>query len=229
MKKILFIFFSFLPAFYCLAQSGSNLTISTTGSSNLKIKFNEKQYSLQDRSATFQDIKPGIYSLIIYQLQLKSNGNKEYTEVFNNTITLKAKRHFEISVLRFGKTVWDESDIAADDWANDFINPVAPSGNGSGINHPVDNAQFEKIKKAINDQYFDDAKLVYAKVIVKDNLFTAEQVIALCKLFAYDDSKLTMAKYAFDYCADKGNYFTVASVFYYNDTRNELMQFIGSK
>lgn len=229
MKKILFTLFSFLPAFFCLAQNNSNLTISTTGSNNLKIKFNEKQYSLQDRSATFQGIKPGTYSLIIYQLQLKGNGNKEYEEVFNNTIILKAQRHLEISVLRFGKTVWDEGDIAADDWANDFTNPVASSGNGSGINHLVDNTQFEKIKKAINDQYYDDDKLVYAKVIVKDNLFTSEQVIALCKLFAYDDSKLNIAKYAYDYCTDKGNYFTVTSVFYYNDTRNELMKFIGSK
>ncbi|HRH51458.1 MAG TPA: DUF4476 domain-containing protein [Panacibacter sp.] len=229
MKKILFTLFSFLPAFFCLAQNNSNLTISTTGSNNLKIKFNEKQYSLQDRSATFQGIKPGAYSLIIYQLQLKDNGNKEYAEVFNNTITLKAQRHLEISVLRFGKTVWDEGDIAADDWANDFTNPVTSPENGSGNNHAVENARFEKIKKAINDQYYDDDKLVYAKVIVKDNLFTSEQVIALCKLFAYDDSKLNIAKYAYDYCTDKGNYFTVTSVFYYNDTRNELMKFIGSK
>ena len=229
MKKILFTLFSFLATLFCLAQNNSNLTISTTGSSNLKIKFNEKQYSLQDRSATFQDIKPGTYSVIIYQLKVKDNGNKEYTEVFNNTITLKAQRHLEISVLRFGKTVLDEGNIEADDWANDLTNPVASPGNSSAINHPVDNIQFEKIKKAINDQYYDDDKLVYAKVIVKNNLFTSEQVIALCKLFAYDDSKLNIAKYAYDYCSDKGNYFTVTSVFYYNDTRNELMKFIGSK
>lgn len=106
MKKIILSCGLLVTTLFCLAQIKGNVTISTTGTNNLKIKFGGKQYSLQDRSVTFQSLEPGNYSLIIYQLQQKTTGGTAYTEVFNNNITVNAKKHLEVSVLRFGKIAW---------------------------------------------------------------------------------------------------------------------------
>ena len=230
MKKIVFLLFSTLSAFYGLCQQNSLFTVSTTGNSNIRLRFNDKQYSLQDRSATFQNVKPGNYAVVIYQQRAGTNGSAEYAEVFNSIITIKPQTHLEICVLRFGKTVKDESTAMPDDWNNDYdTNPVASNVNGGELKKIPDNIQFDKIKKAVKDQYYDQEKLVYAKVIVKDNWFIASQVTELCSLFSYDDAKLNMAKYAYDRCVDKGNYFNVTNVFYYSENKNELMRFIGSK
>ncbi|MBK8300355.1 MAG: hypothetical protein IPK90_07875 [Chitinophagaceae bacterium] len=70
---------------FCLAQIKGNVTISTTGTNNLKIKFGGKQYSLQDRSVTFQSLEPGNYSLIIYQLQQKPLA-AQHTQKYSITI-----------------------------------------------------------------------------------------------------------------------------------------------
>ena len=231
MKKTTLILLSLLPALYVLAQANSNLTVSTTGTSNLRVKFNGKQYNLQDRTATFQNITPGTYTLVIYQQQIKSNGNIEYDAVFNNTVTLKPNRHVEVAVLRFGKTAWDESDVVNDNWSQDYnTDPIGNTGYNNELNkQPPNTAEFIKIKKAVTDQYFDADKLNFAKTIVKDNWLTADQVSELCKLFNYEDSKLTLAKFAYDHCVDKGNYFNVANTLYYASSKEELMKYIGSK
>jgi hypothetical protein len=64
---------------------------------------------------------------------------------------------------------------------------------------------------------------------MKNNLFTTDQIIELCKLFSYDSDRLVFAKYAYDYCVDKNLYFSVGEVFRYSSDKNELMTFINGK
>lgn len=225
-KAILFIFFVALNI-YCFAQS-SNLTISTTGNTNLKIRLNGKRYSLSDRNVTFQNLQAGTYPLVIYQLQKKSNGATEFVEVFNNNITLTYQKHLEVTVLRFGKTAWDESAIVADDWNDGYVNPVG--NNNTGNSAPsIDDATFQLMKKRIKDAYYDSEMLTTGKAVIRNNLLSCKQIIELCKLFSYDDGKLNLAKYAYDFCTDKGSFFTVADVFYYDSYKKDLMTFISNK
>lgn len=240
MKKL---FASLILVFACaslFAQNTSNLTISTTGTSNLKIRLAGKKYSLQDRSLTFQSLSPGNYTLTIFQLQNKSFGpGTEYVTVFDKTITLTAQKHMEVCVLRFGKVAWDEKLIERDNWNENYQNPEPDrdrdggwrNGNGGYGNNriAVDAANFEKMKDAITKQAFDDDKLTMAKVVMKNNWYTAAQLKTLTEKFVYDDNKLAFAKYAYDFCVDPGNYYTIADAMVYQSTKQELLQFIASK
>jgi len=221
-------------SFSSYAQNLSNFTISTTGNSNLKIRFNGKQYSLLDRSVTFQSLQPGNYPLTVYQLQ-KKGFKDEYVEVYNNTIVLAARKHMELSVLRFGKVSIDEGYIEPDNWNNGSYNP-AGGNNGSNNNnnnnnggYPVSNEQFLLLKKSMADAYYDNDKLTTGKVILKNNLFTTAQIKELLKLFYNDESKLDFAKVAYDYCTDKGNYITLMDVFYYPSNKTALLNYIKDK
>ena len=123
MHKVIFTLLIAAFTSITFGQNYSNLTIGTTGTTNLKIRFAGKQYSLQDPKVTFQSLTPGTYKLAIYQLQNKGNG-QEYVEVFNNDVTLTAQKHLEVMVLRFGKVVWDAGDIVKDDWNQTYQNPL---------------------------------------------------------------------------------------------------------
>lgn len=234
MKKFYLAGVFVIATLFCLAQNTSNLTISTTGTSNLKIQFNNRKYSLPDRSVTFQSLQPGTYPLTIFQLQPKRGGGSEYIKVFDKTITLTAQKHLEIAVLRFGKTYWDENYIERDDWNENYNNPSPVRDNGHGRDYndrdqPATAAQFEAIKRAISNEFSDANKLATAKVVLKNNLLTTDQIKTLANLFFSDSNKLEFAKYAYDYCYDKGSYFTVAEVLFSSTNRRELLDYIGNK
>ncbi|MBL7730825.1 MAG: DUF4476 domain-containing protein [Chitinophagaceae bacterium] len=220
-----------------LAQNNSNLTISTTGTSNLRIKLSGKKYTLQDRNVTFQSLTPGTYTLSIYQLQSRGVGQgSDYMTIYDKTITLVAGRHLEVCVLRFGKVATDERPIEKDDWNENYRNPDPDRewGRGNGNNRydnnrPVNETDFARIKSAIAAEYYDDDKLTMAKVVLKENWFTADQIKQLTNVFFYDDKKLAFAKYAYDFCTDKGNYYTVAQALYYDNNKKELLNYIAGR
>ena len=232
MKNLYAFLFFTLVSVSMFAQNTSNLTISTTGNTNLKIYFNNKKYSLPDRATTFQNLQPGSYPLSIFQLQAKTGGGTEYVKVFDKTITLTAQKHLEIAVLRFGRTYWDESYIERDDWNENYNNPSPGYDNDNGYDYrkrPLNATQFEAVKKAINNEYSDASKLTTSKMILKNNLFTAEQIKTLAALFYSDSNKLDFGKFAYDYCFDKGAYFIVADVLYSSSMRRELLEYISNK
>ncbi len=232
MKKIIFIICVFLFSVGAIAQSKSNLTINTTGTSNLKITFNGQNYSLQDRSATFQSLTPGSYPLIIYQWQVK-NGSGQYEKVYDGTVNLTAGKHVEMLVMRFGKTAWDEAAIAADDWNEFYTNPKNENDdwnyNGTDRMVAVNDYQFGLIKKALNDQYNEDERLNWVKVVFKNNLFTVAQIREIFKNFYNETKGLVFVKYAYDYCIEKNIYFSLADVFYSSDRKKDFIKFLSDK
>lgn len=229
MKKFILCICLVTISLFSLAQSTGNFTISTTGNNNLKIKFGGKQYSLQDRSVTFQNLTPGTYTLTIFQLQRKSNGSTEYAEVFNNNIILTAQKHLEVTVLRFGKAAWDESNIEPDSWANTGYQPVTGQYGSSNYGGTVTDQQFAELKQALSNATYDSDKIITGRVIVKDNWFRAAQIKELCLLFTYDDKRLEFAKVAYDNCANKGFYITVLDAFTYQSSKNTLLDYIKNK
>jgi len=233
MKKLLLSCTTIFFAWFAMAQNTSNLTISTTGNSNLKIRLANKKYTLQDKNMTFQAMQPGTYMLSIYQLQKKAfGGGTEYVTVFDKSITLTAQKHMEICVLRFGKVAFDERMIERDEW-NDIYNNPEPDFDRddfrNGNRRAVDATEFAKLRSAISGEFSDDDKMTMAKVVLKNNMFTTDQLKKLVELFFYDDKKLVFAKYAYDYCVDKGNYYQVATLLFYESNKKSLLEFIGSR
>lgn len=231
MKKNILLACFFLFAVAAIAQSKSNLTISTTGTSNLKITFKGANYSLQDRSATFQSLTPGSYPLVIYQWQVK-NGSGQYQKVYDGTVRLTEGRHLEMLVMRFGKTSWDEADITPDDWNAYYTNPQAvldDAYNNTNSELAVSSTQFALIKKALNDEYNETERLNLVKVVFKNNLFSVAQIKELCKTFYNEDRALLFAKYAYDFCIEKGIYFSIADLFYSSTRKKDFIDFLSNK
>jgi hypothetical protein len=96
----------------------------------------------------------------------------------------------------------------------------------SGCRGAMASASFDKMKQSVESKPFSDTKMSTAKVATKNNCISANQVKEICKLFSMDDDKLTYAKFAYDYCVDKGNYYQVSEVFSFSSTTDELNTFL---
>ena len=98
---------------------------------------------------------------------------------------------------------------------------------------PADQAMsasdFENVKDAINDQSYESGKLETAKSITKKNKLTADQIRQICLLLQYESSRLDYAKFAYDSCVDKKNYYTVKSAFGYSSSGSDLERFLEKK
>ena len=138
MKKIVLLVFIAFFGFESFAQQKADLTIATTGNNNLRIKLNGRKINLKDRLVTFENLNPGNYALVVYQLQRRNNGGNNYVEVFNNSIRLTAGKQMEITVLRFGKVVWDEGFISNDDWNDNNSIGGGSNQNGYDYNNSVE-------------------------------------------------------------------------------------------
>jgi len=94
--------------------------------------------------------------------------------------------------------------------------------------NPMDWNNFKSAKKTIADATFEDTKLSAAKAILSSNCLLAEQVIQVCHLFGFEETKLKFAKLAYPKTTDQGNYSKVASVFTFNSSKTSLNNFIAN-
>lgn len=88
---------------------------------------------------------------------------------------------------------------------------------------------FAAAKKTISETTFEDTRLSTAKSIVTANCVSSDQVVAICNLFTFEDSKLAFAKFAYKYTTDPKNYFKVSNVFTFDTSKEELSKFTSGE
>ena len=88
---------------------------------------------------------------------------------------------------------------------------------------------FSSALATVRNQKFDDTRLKTAKQIVSSNCLNANQIAEICRVFAFEDSKLDFAKAAFTSCTEPNNYFKVNDVFEFSTSVDELTQWISSR
>ncbi len=96
----------------------------------------------------------------------------------------------------------------------------------AGCRSAMTQSSFETMKKSVESKPFSDTKMSTAKIATKNNCLSVNQVKEISKLFSMDEDKLAYAKYAYDYCVDKGNYFQVSEVFSFSTTTDEFNEFL---
>jgi hypothetical protein len=104
--------------------------------------------------------------------------------------------------------------------------PPSQQGNPCIVNTP----EFKEVTESISKQSFNSTKVTIAKqIITAKRCFTSEQIRDIVKLFTFEDSRLEIAKFAWDFCIDKQNYFKVNDAFTFSSSSEELAKFISGK
>lgn len=112
---------------------------------------------------------------------------------------------------------------------NEMIHEQVP-----GRNEPppckIEPEEFKQIKESIGKESFNNTKLTLAKQIIRSkHCFTTQQVTGLVRLFNFDETRLELAKFAFDFTLDQDNYYQVADALTFSSSKEDLMKFLGSR
>ena len=91
----------------------------------------------------------------------------------------------------------------------------------------MDPQTFRDAKQSISGASFEDTKLSTAKTIVGGNYVNTAQVMEICRLFSFEESKVAFAKFAYNRTVDQNNYYKVSSVFDFDSNKQALNDFIS--
>lgn len=89
--------------------------------------------------------------------------------------------------------------------------------------HP---AHFREAKATVAAQAFEDSKMHVARQIAVSNSLTSQQVYELMTLFAFEDTRLDFAIFAYRYVYDPGNYFLTHRAFRFSSSAERLSEAI---
>ena len=114
------------------------------------------------------------------------------------------------------------------------------SGNGShqvaysdnadgGCRAPMAASSFSSAKESINSKSFEDSKMTVAKQVTKENCLSCDQIKEIMSLFSFEETKLSYAKFAYDYCYNKTEYYTINDAFSFESSIDDLNQYIEGK
>jgi hypothetical protein len=96
--------------------------------------------------------------------------------------------------------------------------------------YPITDADYRVVKSSVDSKDFEDTKVSTAKQAIKSKgCFSTAQIKGLLSSFDFEDSKLDVAKFAYDYCSDKDNYFSVGDVFDFDASVEELNAYISKR
>lgn len=97
-----------------------------------------------------------------------------------------------------------------------------------GCSHPMLPDDFNLVKQSIKSKDFEDSKITIAKQVIDSNCLLSSQVKEIMLLFDFEDTRLELAKYAYGYTYDIGNYYQLNDAFDFESSINELNEFINS-
>lgn len=112
------------------------------------------------------------------------------------------------------------------------------NGNHYGHNNPNNphynnnynnNTYFNQFITNLKNEGFDSNRLKSAKAYANANMLSAAQVNEIAKTFTFDSNRLTWAKYAYNKCYDKQNYFLLEDSFTFSSNYNDLLNYISNQ
>ena len=87
-------------------------------------------------------------------------------------------------------------------------------------------SEFAQLQRTIENKSFDDGKKAIFQQAIRSKCPTSAQVAVLLEEFSFDDSKLDLAKYAYNRVADQSNFYSVNEAFSFDSTIEELNDYI---
>jgi hypothetical protein len=96
-----------------------------------------------------------------------------------------------------------------------------------GCPWPMSPEEFSQVKNSIDSKSFEDSKLIIAKQVIDANCLLCSQVKEIMLLFSFEDTRLELAKYAYGYTYDIGNYYRLNDAFTFESSIEELNEYIN--
>lgn len=104
-----------------------------------------------------------------------------------------------------------------------------PTPKGCNNRFEMSASNFSAALASVKKQSFEDTRLKTAKQVVAANCLSSNQIVELCKAFSFEDNKLELAKFSYDFCTDKRNYFKLNDIFSFSSNVDALSDYIQNR
>ncbi|HMU45786.1 MAG TPA: DUF4476 domain-containing protein [Chitinophagaceae bacterium] len=230
MKKFFTLLFSSLLSLSLLAFDGSRLSVSSVGTSTvISVEVDGKKFSMKNNTLTLGYLSEGRHKVVILREKSKNGYKKIKDVIYSSFVTLRRGFHLDITVNRFGKVLLDEQRIdMSNEWYNDEDDYYNSDDGGwsNGYSNVMSAREFNTVKEQISKEWFENNRLISAKVIIAKSKLTTQQVKELMYLFTFESNRLEIAKYAYCNTVDQRNYFQLNEALTFNSSKEELARFL---
>lgn len=213
-------FFSILFSVFLYTAHASEFFLQAEKAGYYSVSISDQTLIASSGFFRFFDLASGNHNITVTELY---SGSVVYTGTIQLAVNTRKVARLD-SQYKF----FEIANVPAT-WSNWYT----PAGTNNEVvktepksNPPID---FEAAIKEIDREAFDDRKLEKAKSITSKTTLTTGQISRICKLFDFDDNRLKYAKYAYDFCSDKVNYFKVSSTMTFSSNGSELDKYIESR
>ncbi len=224
----------------------ARLSISSMSSTPIRVLIDGRQVQQSNREFRISNLNPGNHRIQIYSINRNQRrglfGNNREELIYNRTINIRRGTHTDIVINRFGKVFTDEQRIDNryddrwndNDWNNDRNNDNWNRDNdnwnrdNNSWGQPMNYERFQQLKQSIERESFDKNKMDLLRSILPNNRVSAQQVRELAYLISFENTRLELAKFAYRYTTDRGNYFVVNDVFNFGSSKTELTRYIST-
>lgn len=99
----------------------------------------------------------------------------------------------------------------------------------SGCPAPVSDDEMKDLLQHMQQLSFQETKERYVSYITANRCFTTQQVIQLVELFAFEEMRLTIAKFLYPHTHDQGNFFLINDTFDQEESIVQMNQFLAEQ
>ena len=85
------------------------------------------------------------------------------------------------------------------------------------------------IMAAIDDESFDEGKMIVAKQATSKKCLTVDQIKQIMDEFSFSENKLDFAKYGYKRCYNPDDYYQVNAAFDFSSDKEKLNEFINDQ
>jgi len=231
MKKICTLFALAFPILVSLADDAA-FEIKLPAQSEYRIYFDGNPYNFRGNSFSFQQFPAGVHQLMVEQ----TVSSLPHRTIYNGLIYFEKDYRVSASIDPAGRLTITGKELLT---GNAGIPLFFPPGGGfpswnngcppnpwGNMNRFVSEADYKAILKSLDDAWFENQRQEIALQAIRHNNYSAEQIKGILKAFWYDSYRLTVAKEAYKYSRDKGNFFRVYEAFSFSSTGNSLSAYI---
>lgn len=94
----------------------------------------------------------------------------------------------------------------------------------------VTDNDMREVRQAIQSEFTSRGAVEQGKMVIRaKQCFSTDQIVSLIPLFSTTSSQLEMAKYAYDYCIDRNNYFKVVNAMSISSAKEDLRNYIQAR
>lgn len=231
MKTISTLLTSFLltsSVFAADIRSSASLTVKTEEKQNIVVVVDDKRYDLGTNSIMISDLDACTHDVTVYQEKQDIPYNcsqKSYDVIFNSSVELKPRTNLKINIDDCGIVTMDETKSrtpkVGDTWNNSGTLDNGYSEHAA-FSPAMNSSEFNRVIWAISKESSEFNRMTSAEQIIHTNYFTVDEVKQVMQLFCSDDSKLDIARTAYDKTVDSENYYQLSSLLKSDNSRNEL-------